>query len=88
MVNKTLVATLTTVCVQSTIMLGFVAINNGPRAIIGYGFALATIIGLIKKWFGVTRLVSWVIENSATKEQQQRLLGGVVKTDDINKKTK
>lgn len=85
MANKTVVATLTTVCVQSAIMLGFVAINNGPRAIVAYGLALTVIFGLVKKWFGVTRLVSWVIANSATKEQQQRLLGGALKTGDDKK---
>ena len=41
-----------TVAVQGLMMLGFIAINEGPRAVLAYGALVATIYGLIAKFWG------------------------------------
>ena len=50
--KKALVTMVVTVAVQGLMMLGFIAINEGPRAVLAYGALVATIYGLIAKFWG------------------------------------
>ena len=51
-----------TIVVQGLMMLGFIAINEGPRAVLAYGALVAVIYVLIAKFWGF-RKTDW---NSAT----------------------
>lgn len=73
--NKTLVTTVTTVCIQMLIAIGFITINYGPGAVLLYGTALALIYGSINKYYGFANLLNWIILNTTNKEQQERLFG-------------
>ena len=50
--KKALVTMVVTVAVQGLMMLGFIAINEGPRAVLAYGALVATIYGVIAKFWG------------------------------------
>ena len=76
--NKTVVTTVTTVCIQMMIALGFISINYGPGAVLMYGILLAVIYGSINKYYGFANLVNWIILNTTNKEQQERLFGRVM----------
>ena len=81
--NKTLVTTVTTVCIQMMIAIGFITVNYGPGAVLLYGIALALVYSSINKYYGFANLLNWIIFNTTNEEQQKRLFGRVM-TDKKN----
>merc|ERR1712212_124506 len=89
--RKTPATAFVTVTVQIGIVVGFIALANGPRYVIMYGIAVSVLIGVLRHWLGSTTLLRAILENCATEEQQRRF--GYTKqcaqenTDNLQKKT-
>ena len=70
--KKTVCTTLATVAIQALMLLGFFAVIRGPRYVLIYAVAVGLGFSIIKRWVGEKKLYEMIIENCATKEQQQR----------------
>ena len=75
--KKTVCTTLVTIAIQALMLLGFLAIVRGPRYVLLYAVAVGVGFAVIKRCVGEKRLYEAIIENCATKEQQQRVLSTI-----------